>query len=320
MTLAISDRVAEMRFTDIAIWREQICHDVLKLDFAPFDTGPFCATLNMLLNSDGVKVVHWTHTPGTISRNDTLAEDGSDSISFLLPLNDSTLICQRGKEQEIKAGQGLLLRDCEPGMVASKGGGSLLIMQVDVSVLREHPAIENLVGVKLHGNPPLQMLSAYIYALAEMNERERRTLGSLPSKHLIDLLSSTCEFVAGCSNDHRESIAEARLRIAKIYVDRCYSEPAIDELNVATEQGISVRYLQKLFENEGIPFSEYLNRRRVDAARCMLETNTRELTVIAVALAVGYRDVSHFYRMFKRFTGLTPAEVRYRALRAERER
>lgn len=309
-----------MQFTDIAIWREQICRDVLKLDFEPCDSGPFGATLNVLLNSDGVKVAHWTHTPGIISRNAMLAKDGPDSISFLLPLNDSTFIWHRGREQEIKAGQALLLLNCEPGMVASKEGSSLLIMQVDVSLLREHPAIKNSVGVKLHDTPPLQMLSAYMHALTEMHERERRVLGSVPSKHLIDLLSSTCELVAGCRNDRPDSIAKARLRIAKIYVDRCYFDPEIDELDVATEQGISVRYLQKLFEKEGIPFSEYLNRRRVDAARHILRTNRRELTVIDVALAVGYRDVSHFHRMFKRFTGLTPADVRYRALRAKRER
>jgi two-component system response regulator YesN len=68
-------------------------------------------------------------------------------------------------------------------------------------------------------------------------------------------------------------------------------------------------YLSRLFRREtGYSLTDYLVRIRIVKARSLLEkTNNR---VSDVALHVGYSNFSHFSKLFKKMTGLTPQEYR----------
>lgn len=82
-------------------------------------------------------------------------------------------------------------------------------------------------------------------------------------------------------------------------------------LEMACSVNLSTSRFQHLFKSEtGVCVSEYLLRLRMKRARRLLETT--ELSVKQVALGVGARDLSHFIRNFRRFTGHTPK--RYREL------
>ena len=55
----------------------------------------------------------------------------------------------------------------------------------------------------------------------------------------------------------------------------------------------------------GQNFSDYLNGLRIKKAQDMLhDTNS---SVIDVAMACGFRNMSNFYRMYKKYTGTTPS-------------
>ncbi|WP_337102720.1 helix-turn-helix domain-containing protein [Paenibacillus sp. YIM B09110] len=68
-------------------------------------------------------------------------------------------------------------------------------------------------------------------------------------------------------------------------------------------------YLSRLFRREtGYSLTDYLVKLRITKARMELEkTNNR---VSDVAVAVGYANFSHFSKLFKKMTGLTPQEYR----------
>lgn len=68
-------------------------------------------------------------------------------------------------------------------------------------------------------------------------------------------------------------------------------------------------YLSRLFRREtGYSLTDYLVKIRIAKARIMLEkTNNR---VSDVAINVGYANFSHFSKLFKKMTGLTPQEYR----------
>ncbi|TLS52426.1 response regulator [Paenibacillus antri] len=66
-------------------------------------------------------------------------------------------------------------------------------------------------------------------------------------------------------------------------------------------------YLSRLFKKEtGVAFSAYLTDRKMTKARDLLMDGAK---VYEAAAAVGYRDVSHFTKMFRRFWGTTPGEL-----------
>ncbi|MCA0757791.1 helix-turn-helix domain-containing protein [Paenibacillus sp. N4] len=78
---------------------------------------------------------------------------------------------------------------------------------------------------------------------------------------------------------------------------------------IAEQVFLNPAYLSRLFRREtGFSLTDYLVRLRIDRARIGLEkTNER---ISDIALAVGYANFSHFSKLFKKMTGLTPQEYR----------
>lgn len=90
-------------------------------------------------------------------------------------------------------------------------------------------------------------------------------------------------------------------------ITRRFEQISIDEL--AAGAGISKEYLQKLFKQyEGIPISEYIMDKKLEAACNMLIFSDRKISEIADHLHFG--SVSHFSLVFKRKKGQSPKEYR----------
>lgn len=90
-------------------------------------------------------------------------------------------------------------------------------------------------------------------------------------------------------------------------VARRFERIMIDEL--AKDVGISKEYLQKLFrQHEGIPITEYIADKKLEAACNMLVFSDRKISDIADQLHFG--SVSHFSLVFKRKKGQSPREYR----------
>jgi transcriptional regulator GlxA family with amidase domain len=95
----------------------------------------------------------------------------------------------------------------------------------------------------------------------------------------------------------------------QILQSRYKDDVSVDDL--ASTVAMSSRTFLRRFKaaTNRLP-SDYLRAVRIEIAKAMLE-NERS-SVQAVANAVGYEDVSFFRSLFKRITGMTPAEYRGR--------
>lgn len=85
--------------------------------------------------------------------------------------------------------------------------------------------------------------------------------------------------------------------------DEIYLDTVAEKLN------ISSGYLSTYFkEKTGINMVEYINEARIRKATVLLVES--QLKIQNVAEAVGYRNITSFNRMFKKYTGLKPSEYR----------
>ena len=88
-----------------------------------------------------------------------------------------------------------------------------------------------------------------------------------------------------------------------------FADPDFSPRRVATEAGISLRYLQKLFTARGLTCSEFIYSLRLDHAanllhrRASLDTNQ---PLSEIAYACGFRDYTHFARRFRDRFGHSP--------------
>jgi AraC family transcriptional regulator len=79
--------------------------------------------------------------------------------------------------------------------------------------------------------------------------------------------------------------------------------------SLVSEAGVHPRHVLRTFRRYvGCSMGEYARRRRIRRAQRLLAE--AELTVAAIAVEAGFCDQSHFTRVFRRCTGMTPAAYR----------
>lgn len=95
------------------------------------------------------------------------------------------------------------------------------------------------------------------------------------------------------------------------YISSNYKTATLQEL--AEMSSYHPDYLSRLFhQTQGLTFTEYVNRLRMNEAVQLL-TQTDQ-SVEEIAAAVGFSSRVHFYDVFKKQTGMTPGELRRRAV------
>jgi AraC-like DNA-binding protein len=109
-------------------------------------------------------------------------------------------------------------------------------------------------------------------------------------------------------------IGGARLALVRQDVARNLTDPDLDIEAIARRQGVTPRYVQRLFEREGTSFGQFLRDARLDLARAALAAGDSR-TISAIAFDCGFGDLSHFNKAFRRRFGETPSDIRAAALR-----
>jgi AraC-like DNA-binding protein len=162
----------------------------------------------------------------------------------------------------------------------------------------------------------LRLLKNYLAATANDEEAlASPALQRLFATHVHDLvalaLGATAD--AACIAEGRGARA-ARLQAIKrdIAASLFRGEPRPTAEAMAAHHNVTPRYLHKLFEGEGLTYSEYVLKQRLERARQMLiDPRLADRTISSLAYDVGFGDLSHFNRAFRRRFQATPSEIRH---------
>jgi two-component system response regulator YesN len=114
------------------------------------------------------------------------------------------------------------------------------------------------------------------------------------------------------NNGSKSSIRKIVVKILE-YIDKNYCNSNISLNLIAEEFYKSSVYVSKLFKAEtGENFIDYVTNLRIKKARGLL-LDSLNLKAFEISQIVGYNDVSHFSKLFKKYTGLSPIEYRERS-------
>ena len=107
---------------------------------------------------------------------------------------------------------------------------------------------------------------------------------------------------------HKQTLYPKPIIICMDYIyDYLHTKLSLSQLAKAT--GLSPSYLSRLFHKEtGMTISEYITRKRVEAAENMLKFSDHSCIEISNYLC--FSSESHFIQVFKKQTGYTPREYR----------
>ena len=131
------------------------------------------------------------------------------------------------------------------------------------------------------------------------------------AQSLVDLLLTLTHRLAAPARKRPSATQAAILNRICQTIERKLEDPELTPARVAQAEGISERYLQKLFEGAGDNFTHYVRERRLQRAWPDL-SNPAEAhqSISEIAYRYGFGDSAHFSRTFRHRFGLSPREFR----------
>lgn len=244
----------------------------------------------------------------------------SDHPLVLLPVEDNVVLKTAGGHQIVAAGHLILLPRAGDWSVSFQRAMHAVVLAVTSEPTHGRRAMPT--GDEVHVIAPTGFASVF----AQMIELAARDLEALSdvewnalAQSLADLLPTFARQQRSGAGDLASGTANKAATLHRLCqaAERRLDDPDLTPAKIATAEGISERYLQKLFEGTGSSFTNYLRERRLQRAWVDL-SNPAEAhhSISEIAFRVGFNDSAHFSRTFRQRFGVSPREFR----QAESER
>jgi AraC-like DNA-binding protein len=155
------------------------------------------------------------------------------------------------------------------------------------------------------------LVASCLGALATQGERIDPRIVEPVAEGLVRLVAMAAGIAPELRDAGHEAVRGAALQRLIRYAEKHFADPELSPARVANAVGMSVRKLHMLFGPSGKSFSEWLLQKRLEEARRLLSSPaTAGRSIADIALAVGFSDLSTFYRAFRAMWGTTPGEFR----------
>ena len=293
-------------------WRELVFRTATRVEVDLDSGAPFRASAT-IRELPGLRILDGFSSPALYQTSASATE--VDGLNFQFGTSGSSHVFLNGRDTEIGSGEAFALPS-----------GSRTAIQVCrdtrfVSLRLPRAAVAGRV-VNLSGTycrpvpnatPALSLLRRYVRMLDDAaGALATPELQHAAVTHIYDLIALTL----GATRDaaelaHGRGVRAARLKSIKDDVSRRVKDQSLSVQSVAQRHNVTPRYVQKLFEESGETFTEFVVAQRlVRANRLLCDPQLADRTLTAIAFESGFGDLSYFNRAFRRRFGGSPADIR----------
>ena len=297
----------------LAVWREALFRTQFNVDIEPTSDSPFRGRVTVR-NLPGLRLLSGRSSPATYRRNTRCVTRDDVVLSFGRDVVHASARAN-GRETMIEAGDAFLAPcgGCASIQVPHEGEFTSVRLPraaLAGNVIRLEDAYCRRIP---HDTPALVLFKRYLALLNnEAAALDDSSLDHSLVTHVYDLLAimlgATCD--ASAIADGR-GVRAARMKMIKGDIARHLTHAGLSVNTVAARHKVSPRYVQRLFDECGSTFTEYVIERRLERAhRLLSDPRHRDRTLTTIAFAVGFNDLSYFQRRFRRRYGATPSDLR----------
>lgn len=296
-------------------YRELLTQHIVGLDHQPL-TGDGYWSRAIAISLPNLGIVTSTATPIRVRRTPQLLTDGNDNLRLIILKWSTTAAIATQFEREIAVDPGgaVVLSNSEQNSIIFPSQLRLLALNLRRQLLRPLLRDFDTILARPISNhiDGLRLLSTYIEGLIEESALNSADAARLVVTQIYDLAA----LIMGATRDAAEiakgrGLRVARLRAIKADIAEKLGSPNLSVRAVAMRQGVSPRYVQILFEEQGTTFSQYvIGQRLARAYRLLTDPRFANRSITSVAFDVGFGDLTYFNRAFRRCYGGTPSEVR----------
>ena len=298
-------------------WVDLICDVFVQLD-CPKTSERFFGSIadqplgDLRLSEVRSTTQHVRRTPRMLSRAD------DEFVLISLQTSGRGCIEQDGRQAVLQPGDFALYDSTRRYDLRFESDFSQLVLKTPRALFTDRLAgSENVTASRVDGSSGLgRVASRFIRDIA----REAHTL--LPHEiervthSAIDMMSAALGHSLLDKPISHNSTRAAQLIRIKMYIDNELSNPDLGPEMIATANGISVRYLNKLFEGEALSVCRWIWNQRLECiAKDLANPTLSSRSIGETALRWGYNNMSHFSRAFRERFGECARSYRASALK-----
>lgn len=166
-----------------------------------------------------------------------------------------------------------------------------------------------VIMLKASGAELRELDSIFEKMMREYDEKLKGYVNVLRSG-LVELITKIYRIVDSDKTNDKEKFGRNKIiKEAVDFLQENYFSPKLSINEVALKSYLSRTYFSRIFkEATGVSYTEYLQNIRITEACRLLKNTDNKITDIM--FSIGFRDIKHFNKLFKRITGMTPSEYR----------
>lgn len=271
-----------------------------------FRSVPFAGASLTISANNGVTT--W-RTPRQVARS-------RETVFICAQVSGSTRINQNGRDALLQCGDLTLVDNAASSGFVSSLGCKKLVVEVNRRDCEARLGrIAQWTARRIDGSSGAgALLSNFMQLLPAQAPLLSEAAQSQIAHQLIDLMALNFAEYEGNTSAQSSARLVSLLRL-KSAVDSNLTNASVTCEELATAAGISVRYANQLLDAEETSLQRLLFSRRIAKCQEALADPTQTHRQISdIAYSWGFGDVSHFGRLFKGMTGLTPRTYRKQAL------
>ena len=290
-------------------WANDLANAFVQLEPRKITEHPFQGAISRA-DAAPIRISRVTATKHRVLRLRSHIAHSLDDLCFInLQIEGVGRYTQRGHEQICGPGDLAVADTTEPFEIANARDFELFCFAVPKHLL-PHQFFER-PRLTLSATEAGRALSRTLAGYAELclSAQAPLPLASLGGAHVVDLISHASDVLVGEQLERLN--APVLLSMMLDHIDRHSDDPGLNAEALARKFRCSERYVHKLFSRTGRSVGEHVNDKRIVVCTRDLLGNFRNRTIAEIAFAAGFRDISHFNRLFKRSNGASPREFRH---------
>jgi AraC-like DNA-binding protein len=247
----------------------------------------------------------WAESPDDCVGEWAGARAGALALTYYKAGNPT--LSQGGRTLQLAPGD-VVIRDLRRRWVQdARDDFTLMTVKIPAGMLDDVSGdLRRLVMVPLRaGDPRASLLSGLIENLGRLAFDGIES----PDRGPVENLLRSAVSIAFASRPMTGAIGDRRLpREIAIHLESRLSDPELSVLSLSRDLGLSVRSLQRRFQQAGVSPRAYILARRLEAAAARLRgvEHPGHICITDLAYSLGFNDASYFSRAFHEHYGLAP--------------
>ncbi len=301
MTVSFSTATVDRR-SQLSYWREVVCATFVPLDIERPQRPAVGFRAEVTAQSlGGLRIATVVSEPHAVFRSlDMIHRSPEDDFLVNLAISGRAVVAQDGREAVLRPGDFTVYDSARPYRINCPDPFRLLVLKIPRDLFVSHCQLPpGATAAAVQGDRGVGALFSSFF-----RRLPAHTQGLLPEvvgQVGVNVLELLATVLSDLASDVRPALPrEAQLLRARRYITGHLSDPGLSPATVAEALGLSVRYLHLLFQAESTsPFRWILERRLELAARLLADPRQASRSITSIAFAVGFKDASHFTRVFK---------------------